>query len=85
MWPSKRMGCARSQDGNVLVLKRECTRHMYDVKSGACRSRKYEGTCNPAPHPIRLALATIAHPAARRLGAAVLLADVVPCHHSAMP
>ena len=46
-----RIGCARSQDGKVLVLKRECTKHMYDVKSGACRSRKYEGTCRHSTSP----------------------------------
>ena len=58
MWPIMRMGCARSQDGNVLVEKRECTSVMYDVKSGDCRSRKYVGTCSTqilsllGPHPM---------------------------------
>ena len=34
----RRLGCARSQLGLVLVENRECTMAMADSKSGLCRS-----------------------------------------------
>ena len=34
-----RYGCARPQEGNVLVEKRECTITMAEETAGSCRSR----------------------------------------------
>ncbi|OPZ93134.1 MAG: hypothetical protein BWY72_02472 [Bacteroidetes bacterium ADurb.Bin416] len=38
--PNRRKGCARSHVGKVLVLKRECTRAIAEVKLGWLRSGK---------------------------------------------
>ena len=38
LWSSRRLGCARSQLGLVLVEKREWTRAMAEAKRSSCRS-----------------------------------------------
>ncbi len=48
----QRYGCARSQLGNVLVLKRECTSAMADSISGFCRSTKYWSSCIVVSMPL---------------------------------
>ena len=48
----QRYGCARSQLGNVFVLKRECTSAIAVSISGFCRSRKYWSSCIVVSMPL---------------------------------
>jgi len=53
LWHIIRRGWARSQEGKVLVLKRECTRAMWLWKSGCARSPlKYGITCSGVSWPL---------------------------------
>ena len=52
LWHMKRFGCARSQDGKVLVLKRECTMARCDSKSAWVRSVKNGAICLGVSMPL---------------------------------
>ena len=46
LWANIRSGCARSQLGNVLVLKRVCTSARYVSYSGLCKISKSKQKCH---------------------------------------
>ncbi len=52
LWAMYRNGCARSQVGKVLVLKRECTTARREQVRGSTRSGKKAPSCSASIRPL---------------------------------
>jgi hypothetical protein len=50
----KRIGWARSHEGNVFVLNRECTSARWLTSSGSWRSGKYFRSCSEVSWPLKM-------------------------------